>query len=104
MADAGRINDAAVRNDRVVDLGTINFGRGQKPRAAENRSAHIKKIELRKLGRAIDVRFEKRANRSDVFPVALENVREDPEIGNSQWDDMLAEVGVSVFEQSNQDI
>src|ERR1051325_3652955 len=76
MADIGRIDDAAIRDNGGVNLRAIDFRCRQKPGPTENRSAHVEEIELRQFGCAVDVRVEKRANGSDVFPIALKNIGE----------------------------
>ena len=75
-------NDAAVGNDRLPQSRAIDFAAGQKPRMGINRRFGVEKTVLWDEIGQVEVRFIKRAHRSDVFPVTLENERVDMSIFN----------------------
>src|SRR5438552_490413 len=100
MADRSAIDDAAIRNDRMINLCAIDFRARQKAGTAENRRAHVEEIEARQFIRNIQVRFKKGADGSDIFPITLENKRAYAEVFNRLGDDMLPKVCQVIFQQS----
>ena len=98
LVDVGVRDDAAVRDDRVIDLGAVDLRRRQKARARVDRRGHVEEIEPRQLGREVQVGLEERADRADVLPVALEDVRRRRgAIRDRAGNDVLAEVGQVVL-------
>ena len=56
--DARVVDDAAVGDERVVNLGAVDLRAGQKARARKNGRAHVKKIEARQFGHQVKIRRE----------------------------------------------
>ena len=104
MGDFGAVDDAAVGNDRVIQHGAVDFGSRQEPRPGENRGAHVEKVEARQFRSHVEVGLEERADRSDVLPVTLENVGKDSVRLDGAGNDVLAEIGIGVFQQLEQDV
>src|SRR5262249_42857666 len=100
MADGGAVDNAAVRNHRMIDLSCVDFRAGQETRPAEDRSAHIKEIESRKFVGDVEVGLEKGADGADVFPITLENERVNAQVFNGLRDDVFAKIGQIVFQQT----
>ena len=75
-------NNAPVGNDRLPQRRAINFAPRQKSRMRINRRFGIEEAVLWNEISQVEVRFIKRAHRSDVFPVTLENERVDMSIFN----------------------
>src|SRR2546421_2025895 len=99
MSDHRMIQNAAVGYDCVINLRTVDLRAGQKSWAAENRRAHVKKIEAGQFAADIQVCFEEGANGSDVLPIALKNRGEHAQIFNRLRDDVFAEIGQRIVEQ-----
>src|SRR5436190_3806968 len=109
IADGGAIEDAAVGNDRVIDLANVGLGGGQKARARKDRRVHIEEIEAGQLGGDIEVGLEEVADGADVFPITLEDIGEDTILGAATGDrlrdDMFAEiVPLGVFEELDEHV
>ena len=104
VANPGAVDDAAVGNDGVVHLGTVDLGAGQIAGPGENGRAHVEEIEARQLGDEVEIRLEKVPDGSDVLPIALINVGEDPVRVDGLGDDVLAEVGQVVVQQVANDV
>src|ERR1043166_4311471 len=58
MTDVRVVDNAAVRNNRVVDVRAIDLRAGQPARARKNWRAHIKKVEARQFRSHIEIRIE----------------------------------------------
>src|SRR5690349_17849573 len=93
------IQNATFRNDGMIYLGAIDFRAWQKPWPAENRRAHVEKIESGQFIRDINVCLEKRTNRADILPISLINVGENSQVFDSSGNDILSEIGQVVIEQ-----
>src|ERR1035438_5044227 len=72
VRDDSAIDNAAVGNDRMIDLGAVDFRAGQKARAAEDRRGHVEEVEPWQFVRHIEVGLEEGANGPNVLPIALE--------------------------------
>src|SRR2546426_808374 len=101
MTDVRVVDDATVRDDSMVNLRPIDLRARQKTRAAEDRRAHVEKIEARQLRRTVQIRFKERADRSDVLPIALKHIGKDAQIRNGNGNDMFAKIGQRVVETAN---
>ena len=66
--------------------------------AGEDRRAHVEEIERGEFAAEVEIRFEEIADRSDVFPVALENVGVNFVRLDRPGDDVLTEVSEIVVE------
>src|SRR5204862_2370222 len=101
VGDDGVVENAAVGNDRMINLRAVDFRAGQKARPAEDGGGHVEKVEARQFIGDIEVGLEEGADGADVFPVALEERGEDAQA----WDDLgnssFAEIGQGVVEQSS---
>src|SRR5580765_8534342 len=97
--DNGVWQYAAVVDDGVVNLGTVDFGAGQKARAAENGRSHVEEVEARQFAGDVEVGFEKRADGADVFPIALKYRGEYAHFVDGLGDDVLAEIGHRIVEK-----
>src|SRR6185503_8625553 len=73
ICDLRAIDDAAIADDRIIDLSLFDLRRWQIARACEDRRFSVKQIELRNLARQIQIRAIESTNRSDVFPVAIKH-------------------------------
>src|SRR5437764_8149564 len=70
-------NDTAVGNNCLSQGRAVDFAAGQKTRMSINRRLRFEKtVSRHKVGK-IEISFIKSADRSDVFPVAVENVGAD---------------------------
>src|SRR5205823_395090 len=85
-------NNAPVGDDRLPQRRAIDFASRQKSRMRINRRLGIKEAVLRDEIGQVEVRFVKRAHRSDVFPVTLENERIHLSIFDSMRNDLFAEI------------
>ena len=99
LADLREVHDATVGNDRVIDQRTVHLRGGQEAWARINRRGHVEEIEARQIGGDIQIRLEERADRPDVLPVTLENMRRNAVRLNRLRDDVFAEIGLRVVEQ-----
>ena len=99
----GAVENTAVGNHRMIQLGAIDLRARQKARTAENRRGHVEEIEARQFVGDIEVGLEESANGADVLPVTLEHKREHPQILNRVRDDMLAKVGQGIVQQAADD-
>ena len=104
VADPGAVDDAAVRNHGVVHLGAVDLGAGQIAGPGEDGRAHVEEIEARQLGDEVEVRLEEVPDGSDVLPIALIDIGENPVGGDGLRDDVLAEVGQVVVQQVANDV
>src|ERR1035438_9865805 len=104
VRDDSDLDNAAVGNDRMIDLGAVDFRARQKARAAEDRRGHVKEVEARQFVRDIDVGLEEGANGSNVLPIALEHKGEHAQILNSVGDNMFAKIGERVVQQAADDV
>ena len=82
----------------------IDLRGGQEARAGKDGRAHVEEIEPGELADKVEVGLEEGADGSNVLPVALEDVGEDAVLGDGAGDDVLAEVGVLVVEQADDEI
>src|SRR5687768_8990720 len=98
------VDNASIRDDRVIDVRAIDLRGGQKARTGENRRSHIEEVEFRQLGHEVEIGLEKIANGSDVFPIVLEDVGKNAMCFDRVRDDMLAEIGHGVVEQFEQHV
>src|SRR5258706_436979 len=104
MTDIRVVDNAAVRNNRVIDMRAIDLRAGQPARSGKNRRAHIKKVEARQLGSHVEIGIEERADRPHVLPVTLEDVGIHVETGDGRWDYVPSEVSESILQQAHQDL
>src|ERR1044071_3605363 len=100
VTDRSMVEDAAVRDDGMIDLRAIDFRARQKARTAEDRGRHVKEIETWQFTGDIQIRLEKGANRADVFPISLKNIREHSLLGDGCRDDVLAEIRLRILQQA----
>src|SRR5436305_869178 len=77
----------------------IYFGSRKKPWPRENRRAHVEEIETGQLLGEIEIRIEEASNRSDVFPITLEDVGEDAMTLDRPRNDVLAEIRLVIVQQ-----
>ena len=102
--DDGAVEDAAVGNHRVIDLGAVDLRAGQEARPAEDRRGHVEEVEARQLVGDVEVGLEEGADGPDVLPVALEDEGEDAQVLDGVGDDVLAEIGQGVVQQAAEDV
>ena len=88
-----RIRDnAPVGDDRLTQSRPVDFAAGQKPRMRVNRRLGVKKTVFRNKVGQIEVRLVKRADGTDIFPIALENECTHMSILDRSRNDMFAEI------------
>src|SRR2546426_7385199 len=104
VRDAGPIDDAAVRNDRVINGRAVDFRGRQKAWPREYWRAHVEKVKARQFGGHIEARLKKGPDRSDVLPVPLEHVRVNAMGVDGLGNDMLAEIGEFILQQLDDDV
>ena len=100
MRNCRAVDNAAVRNDRVIDLRTVNFRTRQEAWSAENRGAHIEKVEARQFTGQIQVCLEEGADGSYVFPITLKNIRVHPQFLDGLRNNVLAKVRQRILQQT----
>jgi len=61
VGDLCAVDDAAVGDERVVNVRAVDLGAGQITRPRKDRCAHVEEIEARQFGDEIQVRLEERA-------------------------------------------
>src|SRR6185369_10287574 len=86
------VHDAAIADDRIVDLALFDLRRRQVARAREHRCFGVEQIEFRNLARQIEIGAIESADSSDVFPVAVEHVCLNVSRSYGRWYHMLAEI------------
>ena len=86
-----------------MDGGAVDFARGEKTRPRVNDCVVPVKTEGRLDFGEGEIGFEKGADRPDIFPVALEDVRLDAPVRDGGGDDVFAEVVEIVFEAAGED-
>ena len=97
-------DDAAVRNDRLAQGGAVDFAAGQKPRMGINRRIGFEETVGGNQVGEIEIGFVKGANRSDILPVAIENVGADVARLNCSRNDVLAKIKEIVVETLDQHV
>src|SRR5438093_10813536 len=98
MANLRMIDDAAVADDRVIDLRAVDLGAGQKAGTGKNGRDHVEEIETGQLGGDIEICLEEGANGADVLPVTLVDVGKDALLGDGAGMCVVSEVGVDCGE------
>src|SRR6185295_5361296 len=92
VGDGGAVDDAAFGDDRTLNMAIEQLRAGQITRPCVHRRFRIKKVERRQRQCHFDVRAIERANGSDVFPVAVEQVSLNVVARERLGDYLLAEV------------
>src|ERR1041385_5607436 len=70
------IQDAAIGDDRVINLRSIDLTARQEAWPTKDRRAHVKKIKPRQLIGYIQISLEKGADGPDVLPISLKHIGE----------------------------
>src|SRR5438105_2032915 len=94
-------NDAAIRNDRLTQGRAIDLATGQKTRMGVDWSVDVEEAVGGNQIRQFEVRFVKRPNRSNVLPVAFEDVGAHVPVLDRLWNDMFAEINQVVLQASD---
>src|ERR1700676_3248581 len=97
-------DDATFGDNRLVNLGTVNFAGGKKTGVRVDRVEGIKKIIGRHGIREGQVCFEKSSDGSDILPVPLKNIGEDFVFVERGWNDVFAEIVETVVQRIDQDL
>ena len=97
-------NYTAVGNDRLPQRRAIHLAAGQKSRMCVNRCFGVEETVFRNEIGQVEVRFIKRADRPDVFPVALEDERVHMSIFDRLRNDVFAEILEIVVETFNEHV
>src|SRR5438309_2362379 len=86
------VEDAAFGDDRVFDLAINQLRAGQEAGARVNRRAGVKEVELRHDRSHIEVGVIERADRTDVFPIIIEEEGLHITLLNRGWNHLATEV------------
>src|SRR4029077_7687004 len=97
-------DDAAVGNYRLPQCRAVNFATRQKTRMRVDRRVRLEKAIFWDEVSEVQICLVKRANRSDVLPVALEDERADMPIFDRRRDNVISEIDQIVFQRFYQHI
>ena len=97
-------DDAAVGDDRLPQRCAVDFAARQKTRMRIDRRVGLKETVFRHDIGQVEIRLVKRADRSDVFPVALEDERADVPILDRRRNDVFAEIDQIVLQTFDQHV
>ena len=93
LADSRAVDDAPVGNHRLIDGCPVDLRSRHETWPGVDRRLHLEEIKLGDRADHVQVCLEKGSDRSDVLPVSLIDVRENPVRLDGAGDDVLAKVG-----------
>ena len=97
-------DNAPIGDDCLPQGGAVDLAPGQKARVSIDRRRRLKKTILRQQIRQVEIRFVKGADRSDVFPVPVENVTAHLPLLDRLRDNVFPKVHQVVVQAFHQDV